>query len=95
MSFKDLEIKNALPIMKNCNAYIGNDTGWLHIASALGLKCLALFMDSPVMAYGKYSKNISIIVPEGETEETTTHDTLGKDKISFEKVLENSLRLIN
>jgi hypothetical protein len=52
-------------------------------------------MDSPVMAYGKYSKNISIIVPEGETEETTTHDTLGKDKISFEKVLENSLRLIN
>ena len=95
VSFKDLEIKNTLPIIKNCNAYIGNDTGWLHIASALGLKCLALFMDSPVMAYGKYSKNISIIVPEGETEETTTHDTLGKDKISFEKVLENSLRLIN
>jgi heptosyltransferase-2 len=95
VSFKDLEIKNALPIIKNCNAYIGNDTGWLHVSSALGLKCLALFMDSPVMAYGKYSKNISIIVPEGETEETTTHDTLGKDKISFEKVLENSLRLIN
>ena len=40
-------------------------------------------MDSPVLAYGKYSKNISVIVPEGETEETTTHDTLGKDKISF------------
>ena len=95
ISFKDLEIKTALPIIKNCNAYIGNDTGWLHIASALGLRCLALFMDSPVMAYGKYSKNISIIVPEGETEETTTHDTLGKDKISFEKVLENSLQLIN
>ena len=95
ISFKDLEIKTALPIIKNCNAYIGNDTGWLHIASALGLRFLELFMDSPVMAYGKYSKNISIIVPEGETEETTTHDTLGKDKISFEKVLENSLQLIN
>ena len=40
-------------------------------------------MDSPVQAYGKYSKNIEIIVPEGETEETTTHDTMGSQKISF------------
>mgnify|MGYP006449348337 FL=1 len=47
------------------------------------------------MAYGKYSKYISIIVPEGETEETTTHDTLGKDKISFEKVLNKSVKLLN
>ena len=86
ISFKDLKINETLPIIKNCNLYIGNDTGWLHISSALGIKCLALFMDSPVQAYGKYSKNIDVIVPEGETEETTTHDTLGADKISFEKV---------
>ena len=51
-------------------------------------------MDSPVKAYGKYSKNISIIVPEGETEESTSHDTLGKDKISFEKVFNESIKLI-
>ena len=84
-----------MPIIKNCNLYIGNDTGWLHISSGLGLKCLALFMDSPVMAYGKYSKNISVIVPEGEKEETTTHDTLGKDKISFEKVFTKAVDLLN
>ena len=36
-------------------------------------------MDSPVQAYGKYSKNISVIVPEGETEETTTHEYFGKE----------------
>ena len=36
-------------------------------------------------------KNIDVIVPEGETEETTTHDTLGTDKIPFEKVLINQL----
>ena len=52
-------------------------------------------MDSPVQAYGKYSKNINIVVPEGETEETTTHNTLGADKISFEKVLEKSIELLN
>ena len=64
-------------------------------ASALSIKCLGLFMDSPVMAYGKYSKNINVIVPEGETEETTTHDTLGKNKISFEEVLTKSVELLN
>ena len=95
ISFKDLKINETLPIIKNCNLYIGNDTGWLHISSALGIKCLALFMDSPVQAYGKYSKNIEVIVPEGETEETTTHDTLGADKISFEKVFNVSIKLLN
>ena len=84
-----------MPIIKNCNLYIGNDTGWLHIASALKVKCIALFVDSPVMAYGKYSKFISVIIPEGETEETTTHDTLGKEKISFEKTYNKVLELLN
>jgi heptosyltransferase-2 len=95
LSFINLKIHETMPIIKNCNLYIGNDTGWLHISSGLGLKCLALFMDSPVMAYGKYSKNISVIVPEGEKEETTTHDTLGKDKISFEKVFTKAVDLLN
>jgi heptosyltransferase-2 len=95
VSFKDLSIQETLPIIKNCNIYIGNDTGWLHIASALNIKCLALFMDSPVQAYGKYSKNISLVIPEGETEETTTHNTRGKENISFQKVLRRSLELLN
>ena len=95
ISFKDLKINETLPIIKNCHLYIGNDTGWLHIASALEIKCLALFMDSPVQAYGKYSNNISIIIPEGETEETTTHDTLGAEKISFEKVFDKSIELLD
>ena len=95
VSFKDLSIQETLPIIKNCNIYIGNDTGWLHIASALNIKCLALFMDSPVQAYGKYSKNISLVVPDGETEETTTHNTRGKENINFQKVLSRSLELLN
>ena len=52
-------------------------------------------MDSPVMAYGKYSKYISVIVPEGETEKTTTHDTLGKEKISIERVYTKALELLD
>ena len=94
-SFINLKIRETLPIIKNCDLYIGNDTGWLHISSALNIKCLALFMDSPVQAYGKYSKNIEIIVPEGETEETTTHDTLGADNISFDKVYDKCIELLS
>ena len=93
VSFDKLKIKGTIPIIKNCDLYIGNDTGWLHISAALGLNCLALFMDSPVQAYGKYSNNINVIIPDGETEETTSHDTLGGEKISFEKVLDKSIEL--
>jgi heptosyltransferase II len=95
ISFKDLKISETIPLIKNCNLYIGNDTGWLHISSALDVNCVALFMDSPVEAYGKYSNNINVIIPEGETEKTTTHDTLGANKISFEKVLKKSIELLN
>ena len=95
ISFADLTIKEAMPKIKNCDLYIGNDTGWLHISCALGLKCLALFMDSPVMAYGKYSNNISVIVPKGETEMSTTHDTLGKDRISLDSVYDKAIELLN
>ena len=94
ISFENLKISEAMPIIKNCNLYIGNDTGWLHISSALNVKCLALFMDSPVQAYGKYSDNIELILPEGETEETTTHNTLGAKNISFDKVLKKSIDLL-
>jgi len=95
VSFRDLSIQETLPIIKNCNIYIGNDTGWLHISSSLNIKCLALFMDSPVQAYGKYSKNISVIVPDGETEVSTTHGTSGKDRINFDQVLKKSLELLS
>ena len=85
-SFEELSIKETLPIIKNCDCYIGSDTGFAHLSVALGVKALTLFMDSPVMAYGKYSERMSVIEPEGE-KNTTSHDTLGSERISFEKTL--------
>ena len=41
------------------------------------------------------SNNINVIIPEGETEATTTHNTLGAEKISFEKVFNKSIELLN
>ena len=64
LSFSKMNLSEAIPIIAASQYYIGNDTGWGHIASGLGLKSLFLFMDSPPSAYGVYSKNISIICPE-------------------------------
>tara|TARA_Y100000996_G_scaffold383408_1_gene339328 strand:+ start:20 stop:967 length:948 start_codon:yes stop_codon:yes gene_type:complete len=94
ISFENLTVSEAIPLIKNCDFYFGNDTGWLHLSAGLNIKSLGLFMDSPVLAYGKYSKNISVIVPEGFTEATTTHDTLGKEKISVEMVYNKVIKML-
>ena len=93
-SFEKFSINQTLPIIKNCDLAICNDTGFAHIACALGVKTLTLFMDSPVMAYGKYSSRMTVIEPEGE-KDSTAHDTLGKDKISFQKVLAKARRMLD
>ena len=95
ISLSKNNISEIMPIIAACSYNISNDTGFAHIASGLGLKCLVLFMDSPPLAYGVYSKNISIVVPDGETIESCGHNTRGKNKISVDKVLHKSLELIN
>ena len=95
ISLNHLKIDEMLPIIANCNLYCGNDTGFMHISAALNLKTVALFIDSPVLAYGKYSENINVIIPEGETEESTNHDTLGADKISFDRVYNKCIELLS
>ena len=46
------------------------------------------------MAYGKYSSRMTVVEPEGE-KNSTTHDTLGKDKISFKEVLYKANEILN
>ena len=41
------------------------------------------------------SKNIRVIVPEGETIESCEHNTRGNDSISFSEVLKKSIELIS
>ena len=95
ISFCDMTIAETIPIIGACKYYIGNDTGWGHISAGMNLKSLLLFMDSPPLAYGVYSKNISIIVPENETIESCGHNTRGKNKISFEKTLKKFLEILS
>ena len=94
ISFSKMSIEEIMPIISACDICISNDTGFAHISSALGLKSLVLFMDSPPLAYGSYSKNISIVIPQNETIESCRHNTRGKDNISFDEVLDKALKLL-
>jgi heptosyltransferase-2 len=95
LSFSKMSISQTIPIISLCDVSISNDTGFGHISSALGLKSLFLFMDSPPLSYGVYSKNISIIIPQGESIDSCSHNTKGKNKISFNEVLNKALELLN
>ena len=80
----NFSIKEILPIIKNCNLSICNDSSFSHLSAALGIKTITLMADTPLI-YGNYSSLMYPVIPEGE--ETVTHDTLGKEKISSKKIL--------
>ena len=85
-------IKETLPIIKNCNLSICNDSSFSHLSAALGIKTITLMADTPLI-YGNYSSKMFPIIPEGE--ETVTHNTLGKEKISPQKIFDKIIEVIN
>ncbi len=96
ISFEKLSIKEILPIIKNCDLYCGNDTGFAHMSIALKVKSLVIFMDTPIFVYGSYAPALmSTVEPEGVRKGTTAHDTLGKDKISFDEVYNQSIKMLS
>jgi len=81
----NLNLKEILPIIKNCDISICNDSSFSHLSSALGIKTIILMSDTPLL-YGNYSPNMYPIIPDGE--KSVEHDTLGKDKINPNKIFE-------
>ncbi len=92
LALDNLRIKEILPIIKNCNVAICNDTSFSHLSSALGIKTITLMADTPLI-YGSYNTNMHPIIPDGET--TVSHNTHGKDKINPDKIYEKLLSIIN
>ena len=75
----NLNIVKIVPIIKNCNIAICNDSSFSHLSAALKIPTIVLMADTPLV-YGSYSSLMHPILPEGVN--TVTHDTLGKDKIN-------------
>ena len=88
----NLSIKEILPIIKICNISVCNDSSFSHLSAALGIKTITLMADTPLI-YGNYSSKMFPIIPEGE--ETVTHNTQGKEKISPQKIFEKIIEIIN
>jgi len=93
VSLDKLKISETLPIIKNCNISVCNDTSFSHLSAALGIETIVLMADTPLL-YGNYSPRMHPVLPDGE--EIVTHDTLGKDKINPKKIfnkIESILKL--
>ena len=88
----DLNLTEILPIIKNCDASVCNDSSFSHLSSGLGIKTIVLMADTPIL-YGNYSSMMHPIIPDGEN--TVTHDTLGKDKINPDKIFDQLDHILN
>ena len=87
-----LSIKDTLPVIKNCDLSICNDSSFSHLSAALKIKTITLMADTPLI-YGNYSSKMYPIIPNGE--ETVTHNTLGKDKIDPQKIFNKFNEIIS
>ena len=87
-----LSITDTLPIIKNCNISICNDSSFSHLSSALGIRTITLMADTPLI-YGSYSSNMYPIIPDGET--SVSHNTFGKDRINPDKIFHKFISIIN
>ena len=81
----NLNLNEILPIIKNCNISICNDSSFSHLSSGLGIDTIILMSDTPFL-YGSYGSRMYPIIPDGES--TVTHNTLGKDRINPNKIFE-------
>jgi heptosyltransferase-2 len=92
ISLDNLSIADTLPVIKNCNISICNDSSFSHLSSALGIKTITLMANTPLI-YGSYSSSMYPIIPDGET--VVSHNTFGKDRINPNKIFDKFLSIIN
>ncbi len=81
----NFNLSEILPIIKNCNISICNDSCFSHLSSGLGIETIVLMSDTPLL-YGSYSPRMHPIIPDGEN--TVKHNTHGKDRINPHKIFE-------
>lgn len=88
----ELSLEEILPVIKNCNISICNDSSFSHLSSGLGIKTIVLMADTPLL-YGNYSSKMYPIIPNGH--DTVTHNTLGKEKIDSNKIFEQFNKILD
>ena len=72
----ELSISETLPIIKNCNIAVCNDSSFSHLSAGLGKPTIVLMSDTPLI-YGNYSSKMHPLIPDGV--ENITPRTEGKE----------------
>ena len=88
----ELSISETLPVIKNCNIAICNDSSFSHLSAGLGKQTIVLMSDTPQI-YGSYSSKMHPLMPDGV--EKVTHGTEGKERINPLKIFEKFQILIS
>ncbi|MDC3055067.1 glycosyltransferase family 9 protein [Candidatus Pelagibacter sp.] len=88
----ELSISETLPVIKNCNIAVCNDSSFSHLSAGLGKPTIVLMSDTPLI-YGSYSSKMYPIMPDGV--EKVTHGTEGKEQINPLKIFEKFQSLVN
>ncbi len=92
ISLDDLIISDILPVIKNCDLSVCNDSSFSHLSSSLNIPTIVLMCDTPLL-YGNYNSNMFPILPDGV--DNVTHGTNGKNKINPKKIFDKIISLIN
>ncbi len=74
--------------LKQCQAFVGNDSGLMHLAAALDIPCLGLFGPSPHTIYGPWGKKTSIARVNLPLDEIWTRVHKGEDVMQLLSVKE-------
>ena len=88
----ELSISETLPVIKNCNIAVCNDSSFSHLSAGLGKPTIVLMSDTPLI-YGSYSSKMHPLIPDGV--EKVTHGTEGKEQINPLKIFEKFQNLIS
>ena len=89
------KIKDLIPIVSNCDLYIGNDSFGHHITSQCGIPSLILLLDTP-RAYTDYSVNQYQILPNEININKITHDVaISPNRIKVDDVFKKIISIIN
>ena len=92
ITLDNLSLGEILPVIKNCDISICNDSSFSHLSSGLGVKTIVLMADTPLL-YGSYSPNMHPVIPDGQ--DTVTHNSFGKEKINPNKIFEKFNKILN
>ena len=92
VSLDNIKLADTLPIIKNCNIAVCNDSSFSHLSAALEIPTIVLMADTPLL-YGSYSPRMYPLIPDGE--KTVTHNTIGKEKINPKKIFNLFNKILN